>query len=187
MALCSLEEALAYENPHVVWKFLETYEVDQATAEALFTELKRWLWLRALAIEEYEQGVLDAPLEFVVTDALRIFDEMWHIFLLDTRANHDFCVDHLGHFIHHEPNIPERYRDQTLEAVDARRRTMQVRLERQIEYIYERLGGETVLLWYDTYLNEYSEARIASLHKYFNFDEAKKMALRERGSYLGFS
>ena len=187
MALCSLEEALAYENPHVVWKFLETYDVDQQTAEALFTELKRWLWLRALALDEYQRRVLDAPVEFIVTDALRIFDEMWHIFLLDTRAYRDFCIHRLGHFIHHEPNIPERYQDETLKSVNARKHSMQVRLERQIQYIHDRLGGETVLLWYDTYLNQYPEARIASLHKYFNFDAAKKMTLRERGSYFNFS
>ncbi len=187
MALCSLEEALAYENPHVVWKFLETYEVDQQTAEELFTELKRWLWLRALALEEYQRRVLDAPLEFIVTDALRIFDEMWHIFLLDTRAYHDFCVDHLGRFIHHEPNIPERYQDETPESVNARKHSMQDRLERQIQYIYNRLGGETVLLWYDTYLNEYPEERIAALHKYSRFDAEKKMALRDRGSYFDFA
>ncbi len=187
MPLCSQEEALAYENPHVLWKFLETYEVGEDTAEALFTELKRWLWLRALALEEHQQRVLEAPVEFIVTDAIRVFDEMWHIFLLDTRAYHDFCIDYLGHFIHHEPNIPERYQDTTLESVDARKHSMQDRLERQIRYIYDRLGGETVLLWYDTYLNEYPEARIASMHKYFDFDEAKQMTLRERGSYFSFS
>ncbi len=112
---------------------------------------------------------------------------IWHIFLLDTRAYHDFCVEYLGHFIHLESNIPQRNQDQTLEAVAARKRSMQVGLERPIQYISERLGGATALLWCDTYLNEYPEERIASRHEYFHFDEAKKMKLRERGSYLGFS
>ena len=112
---------------------------------------------------------------------------MWHIFLLDTRAYRNFCINYLGHFIHHEPNIPERHQDPSRESVDARKRSMQARLERQIQYIYDRLGGETVLLWYDTYLNEYPEARIASLHKYFEFGAEKKMTLRERGSYFVFA
>lgn len=32
-------------------------------------------------------------------------DALWHQFILFTREYHDFCIEHLGSFLHHEPAL----------------------------------------------------------------------------------
>ncbi|WP_261836453.1 glycine-rich domain-containing protein [Vibrio ishigakensis] len=34
-------------------------------------------------------------------------DALWHQFILFTREYHDFCIEHLGSFLHHEPSLEQ--------------------------------------------------------------------------------
>lgn len=161
-----LAAALAYSNERVVWKFRETYRVSDELAHELFAETRRWLWVRALALHEHDAGVIDEPIEFVVTPALRFLDEMWHVFLLFTRAYRAFCDEHLGCFIDHEPNVPEQFASAHPADVSARRTQVAARLERQLRYVHDRLGADVVRRWYVHYLRAYPEHAIAAVHKY---------------------
>ncbi len=161
-----LAAALAYTNRHVEWKFLEAFAVDEEVATALFADTRRWLWLKALARHEADAGVLDPPLELVVTPALGLLDEMWHTFLLFTRAYREFCDAALGGYVDHEPNIPERFQDPDPRAVDRRRAAVTSRLERQLRYVHDRLGPEVVVRWYVDHLEAFPEPVIAGLHRW---------------------
>lgn len=35
-------------------------------------------------------------------------DELWHVFLLDTRAYMEFCAEYIGFYLHHSPYISEK-------------------------------------------------------------------------------
>ena len=70
-------------------------------------------------------------------------DEMWHTFLLFTRDYADFCERYFGFFLHHIPQDDaedERPFDADL---------VRCQLERQYGLIYDVLGEQTLLAWYD--------------------------------------
>lgn len=70
-------------------------------------------------------------------------DEMWHTFILFTRDYADFCERHFGLFVHHAPTPTED------EPVSAQPGDVRRRLERQFGLIYDVLGEETLIAWYE--------------------------------------
>ena len=90
-------KALAFEAPYLIEKLLKDHVVDDHDeAEALFTEVKRYLVL-------------------VHTDDTKIWemyslrvDEVWHQFILFTREYMDFCQRFFGRYVPHSPsNAPD--------------------------------------------------------------------------------
>lgn len=89
--------ALDHQAPFLIEKLLKEHIVASAyEAEALFTEVKRYLVLTRL-----DDGVSWQMYSTRV-------DEVWHQFVLFTREYAMFCDEHLGGFAHHRPsNAPE--------------------------------------------------------------------------------
>lgn len=90
-------EALDHEAPYLIEKLLKERVVETAEyAEALFTEVKRYLVLnqidRTRSWQMYSLHV----------------DEVWHQFVLFTVEYVAFCHRYFGHYVHHAPsNAPE--------------------------------------------------------------------------------
>src|SRR5215475_9565303 len=94
---CSLEQALAYRNDQILYKFQERWNVSFEEADELFEETKKWLWLQVAA-----RCAGDAP-PLAMTVSLAIVDEMLHTFILFTREYIQYCSENYGVYLHHTP------------------------------------------------------------------------------------
>lgn len=137
---CSLSYALRYRNREILLRFADQYGVSLADAEELFTETKKWLWLNTRA---------DAP-PLVVTIEMKMLDEMWHNFVLFTPEYIGYCESRFGRYVHHLPTpVGEKKRVRAAFRRDpegaGERRNRE--LAAQYDYIYEKLGEETLIKW----------------------------------------
>jgi hypothetical protein len=132
----SLAEVLAFRHPAVIRRYCKDHGGSPAQAEEVFQEMLKWLYLgsRRLADNRATAGC-------VMTEEIEKLDWMWHTFLLFTRDYTAFCESYFGFFLHHvpadeddEPASPEALRGQ---------------LERQYAMVYDVLGEQTLLVWYD--------------------------------------
>lgn len=137
---CSLSYALRYRNREILLRFADQYGVSEEDAADLFTETKKWLWLNTRA---------DAP-PLVVTAEMRMLDEMWHNFVLFTPEYIQYCDERFGGYVHHAPTpmaekkrVRAAFQRDPEGAGEERNRE----LAAQYEYIYEKLGEETLIKW----------------------------------------
>jgi hypothetical protein len=93
--LPELKHVLAYKNNALISYFCHHHK-DVGTKEAtqLFEDLLAWLWLNAYRKTKAQDTYLFGPL-------LKL-DDLWHAFILHTRAYHTFCNDYFGEYFHHE-------------------------------------------------------------------------------------
>ncbi len=155
---CPLGKALSYENPEVVSRFTQLYDVSFEEAADLFMETKKWLWLAS----DVESGALS------ITDPLLIIDEMWHNFVLFTLDYTRYCTDCFGRYIHHAPTTQgdkERRRKEFEDDPVRAGQEQATRLQLQCDLIASRLGGATLLKWYVEYPARYDQAFFASSRK----------------------
>lgn len=94
----AMPDALAYRAPFLIEKLLKDHVVDTAEeAEALFTEVKRYLVLNQVDRSRVWKMY-----------SLRV-DEVWHQFVLFTAEYVEFCKVQFGRYVHHSPsNAPDR-------------------------------------------------------------------------------
>ncbi len=85
-----IASVVAYKHPELVLRFKRKIELDDVEAEQLFADTKRYLYLCTVA---------DKPLA-----PPAVIDKGWHEFLMYTKDYQDFCIKHLGKFVHHTPN-----------------------------------------------------------------------------------
>ncbi len=93
-----MADALAYRAPFLIEKLLKNHVADTAEqAEALFTEVKRYLVLNQVDRSRIWKMY-----------SLRV-DEVWHQFVLFTGEYVDYCKNQFGRYVHHSPsNAPDR-------------------------------------------------------------------------------
>lgn len=143
--VASLEEVLAYKHRDVVQRFLDSYPIEPADAEEIFTEVKRWLWLGGSRVR------LHARRRLLVTPPMAALDEMWHCFVLYTQDYAEFCSRFFGHFIHHGPvTLAEKTRARRRMEKDPEgyARAFARQMEWQYRFIARQLGEETLRKWY---------------------------------------
>jgi len=160
MIKATLEEVLRYRNEEVIRRFLQTWDMPRAEAEDLFDETKKWLWLNAYLTKPGER-----PPGLAITYPLRLLDEMWHTFILDTYEYTQFCERYFGYFLHHQPTTQEEI--DTLDATrqrdpDELRTETAAEFRKQYELIYDHLGPETLAKWYSDYLERYTDKYLES-------------------------
>lgn len=150
-----LYKILAYENADVLSRFLDMYAVDENEAKAIFYETKKFLYVSQL------------PSVFIPDDLL-IIDEMWHNFILFTPQYHEFCKEHFQAYFHHLPaskkEKEERERRRVEDPVKAKEEYLE-KLKALIEAVYDHLGEDTVIKWFQEYPEKYSKDAIRSLRK----------------------
>jgi hypothetical protein len=158
----SLEEVLAFKNSDVVYRFKKTYGVSQEESEELFEEVKKWLWL---ANERHCEGIKEG---LSIDHPIVVIDEMWHNFVLFTKEYTAFCTDYFGYYMHHAPATESEETEfrEKLKTIPKGER-MRSRMEQkrpQYEYIYDKLGKDTFLKWYEEYPRKYSFRKLAEMH-----------------------
>lgn len=152
----SLAELSKFKHEAVVQRFQETWDVSESEAEELFEDMKKWLWLCAYC-DDLPRG---QRIDLAFTQATKIIDEMWHTFILFTRDYDEFCSRYFGRFIHHAPT-PRSVYDEVIAAYE--RDPVAVMNEnreffaKQYELIYDALGEETLVKWYDRYHQKYTD------------------------------
>lgn len=153
MKMLSLEETLNYRNDRVVNKFRTLYAVSHAEAQEVASETYRWLWLNAHLTEDRKTNRKDLPNILAIHQGMVIIDEFWHTFILHTRVYEEFCKNYFGTFIHHKPSTPD-FVPLSLDET-----------EKQLEYICDVVGEDTMTKWYEEYPIRYSAEILAQLQK----------------------
>lgn len=147
----SLKRVLAYENLGVVERFAETYETEIGDAAWVFQELKKMLWLMAEAVPNADRSAIGESASFRVYHRMAVLDEMWHTFILFTQDYSRFCNEYLGGYVHHLPTTranKERRRKEFLADPAKFRAEDKLRIETQCRIIAEKLGPETLRVWF---------------------------------------
>ena len=159
--LPSLEQALAYRNDQILYKFQERFDVSFEEADELFEETKKWLWLQVAARKR------GGP-PFVMTVSMAMVDEMLHTFILFTREYIGYCDDNYGVYLHHTP-MTKAQKDTRLAQFKRERQQMLAEeaafLARMYAFVYDTLGEPTLLRWYSDYARKYAGPRMAELAK----------------------
>ncbi|HAS39467.1 MAG TPA: hypothetical protein DCS93_03270 [Microscillaceae bacterium] len=150
---CTLEDALDYENDEVTHRFQESFpSLSPEEVSLIFEETKKWLWLgykiRFIKSKDSEAAI-PSP---AVYEELLLIDEMWHTFLLYTKDYMDYCYNKFGIYIHHQPtSYKQKAQSQTEYQQDPDKLIQEVVADKkeQFSLIYDHLGEETLLLWYE--------------------------------------
>lgn len=153
----TLEEVLQYRNDDVIHRFIETWDLPFEEAEDIFKETLKWLWLstaRSQHPKEHMRGL-------VITESLKLLDEMWHTFILSTQDYTGFCEQYFGSYVHHHQTTKAQYEAQISEYERDPKAFLDARSESlrwQYELIHDSLGAETLVKWYSVYLERYTDA-----------------------------
>jgi hypothetical protein len=149
----NLQETLTYRNDRIINKFRTISAVSQAEAQEIASEAYRWLWLNAHLKEDRKTKGADIPHVLVIHEGMVIIDEFWHTFVLHTKEYEEFCKNYFHSFIHHSPSTPDFTPLSLAET------------ERQLEYICDVVGEETMAKWYEEYPVRYSAEVLVQLQK----------------------
>lgn len=145
-----LINVLTYKNEDVINRFVTMYDIEQEEASKIFNETLKWLWLGNKI-----EGVF-------IDDSTLIIDEMWHNFILFTQDYEQFCINSFGRYIHHQPEKRKQV-DWYVEPFNIEEHRNN--LEKLYEGVYDHLGEETLLTWYEVFPQKYSLENIKKMRR----------------------
>lgn len=148
----SLEEVMEYQNKYIVLTFLEKYphyQLTEAQADAVFDDVKRYLWLAAVTDKKKEENPDQKLPDISFTQSMVIIDDMWHEFILVTEHYVDFCQKCFGKYMHHPPAMP---RWEENEKTMTEQQCYEIFLADLMSEVYDYLGEEVTVRWFDSYL-----------------------------------
>lgn len=145
----------------IIEAFMSRYKVDYCEAEDIFNETKKWLWLAAKSSEQSEFNLF-------IDKHLMIIDEMWHNFILHTKQYYKYCFGNFNRIIHHVPTPSkskqlvnkDRLTNHEAELSKNREKT-----RKQFDFIYDNLGPDTLLKWYEEMAEKYTPEYLESLRR----------------------
>ncbi len=150
-----LAAILQYRNEDVISRFCDQFDITPYEAEDIFTETKKFLYLAKY------------PSVFI-PDELLIIDEMWHNFILFTKAYQHFSTMYFDEYMHHLPASKSEKEEAKKLAADnpvmAKEEYLK-KFESLVTTVYDVLGEDTVLKWFETYPQQYSKLKIKQLRK----------------------
>lgn len=155
-----VEELHCDDEIQIIEAFMERYEVSRTEAEEIFNETKKWLWLASKNDDTEEILFIDRPLV--------IIDEMWHNFILHTRQYYNFCIKNFKKLVHHNPTPVQEKRKLEKQMVNnpiSIIKEHEEKVKKQYSLIYDNLGPETLLKWYDSMAQKYTPEYIQSIKK----------------------
>lgn len=140
-----LTELLTYHHPHVLKRYQQDYPNNRLTAEEALQELLKFLWLSQKLQHDRQHAPDNPALHFHSTmhEEMQEIDDMWHTFILFTQDYSDFCQRFFGEYLHHAPvtdDLPMLSEQE-----------YQTSLENYLSYIYDHLGEETVVKWFQAH------------------------------------
>ena len=83
--------------------------------------------------------------------SLYFIDQMWHVWILDTRSYRQFCERQFGFYVDHAPKSARHSLEGRPAASDSGRFDREI----QYSYIYDKLGAETLERWYELLCDRY--------------------------------
>ena len=162
--MCTLSEALDCDNEAVILEgFMGRYNVSMDEAKDIFTETKKWLWLAS------EKSVNGDKEPLFIDGPLLVIDEMWHNFILHTTHYYRYCLKKFNQVLHHVPTTPKEKQEYKIALKERREETQKAyaeQLNQQCDFIYEKLGEDTLVKWYETYADKYTPDHLKSIEKY---------------------
>lgn len=150
-----LSTMLDYHNENVISRFTGMFDITPENAEDIFIETRKFLYLCQLP------GIY-------VTDDLVILDEMWHNFILFTKDYQHFCDHCFGGYFHHLPASKKEKEEAAAKAASNQDVSLQEYKERMrfiMGAVYDNLGPETVLKWFQVYPEKFSKQSILQIRK----------------------
>jgi len=159
-----IQSVTAYQNEDVIYRFTQLFEITEEDSRDIFSECLKWLWLIATAHYERSIGGTNVPQKIAIDDSLGIIDEMWHNFLCFTKDYQVFCKNNFGVFIHHNPTS-KSFNAELKEQIGKSNRFQRKRRKVQYTYIYDKLGEDVLIKWYEVYDKKYSKLNIKTLRK----------------------
>lgn len=140
----NLDELIHYKNNKIIYRYNKDYPHATMHAEDALRELMKFIWLCLKHESDKKNNPSNVLLDFACTihPEMCDIDNMWHTFLLFTKDYHEFCSNYLGGvFFHHEPivdmndnHLDERYEQE---------------LTLYLSYIYDNLGEDTLMRWFE--------------------------------------
>lgn len=158
LKILDLDQYTDQDEEIVIHGFMDRYEINYEDAKDIFIETKKWLWLASKGQEQNKNLMIDRP--------LLIIDEMWHTFILHTNQYYSFCMKNFHRFIHHVPtqkSFKKKNKSKISEEVTIE--NYEESLNDQYSFIYDNLGPETLLKWYDRMAEKYTPEYINSIKK----------------------
>lgn len=142
MVVESLSELLKYQNENIIRRYEKDYFNNKFKGKEAFEELIKLFWI----IQKHKEAKFLNPekeeLNFVCAmyPEMSEIDNMWHTFLLFTKDYMFFCEKYFQEYIHHIPNtLDDEQTDEQFEAD----------FTNYLSFIYDNLGEETVIKWFD--------------------------------------
>lgn len=153
-----LSEVLEYENQNVINRFLNFFTVSEEEAQMIFNETKKWLWLCG---KSFEEGVND----IYISKDLIIIDEMWHTFLLFSLDYYNFCNSYFNTIVHHIPVTESDFPNDDNTSRQDKIKFLKQKEDNFFNYVYEKLGNETLNLWFLELPQKYSKENVNTLFR----------------------
>lgn len=143
--MITIEKILEYKNNNIQKRYIKDYPNNELSAESAWEEILKFLWLTQKHSEDLQKDPNNSDLQFqcAIHVEMKEIDDMWHTFILFTQDYSNFCNDHFGRYIHHQPTVDE-------EPI-ANHQNFQDDLSKFISYAYDQLGEQTVLTWFRQY------------------------------------
>jgi hypothetical protein len=139
----NLKCLMNYKNNKILLRYDKDYPAAKMGSKEAFKELMKYIWLHYK--HEAEKKISNnKALNFscLIHEEMIDIDNMWHTFLLFTKDYHAFCNDYLdGIFLHHDP-IGASEEKVLYDNYDQE-------LSLYLSYIYDNLGEDTVLKWFN--------------------------------------
>ncbi len=148
-----LAEFINYRNLEALSRFEFQYKIAGAEAELIFEDVLNYLWLTA-TLDDRRQKDPETP-DITIWNGMVVLDEMWHCFILVTEQYTDFCNKNFGRYIHHPPPLFKFFVNEKNLGTE---RSEEILVEELIPLVYEELGEEVAIRWFDTY-TKYAEIR----------------------------
>ena len=136
-----INEIIAYQNKDIIDRYNKDYPNNKISAEEALVGVIQYLWLSQQHQIDKKNQPNNNELNFVcgVYPEMQEIDDMWHTFILFTKEYAEFCQKYFGEFMHHAPNTH-------VEKTDLK--NFEIEFTRYLNYIYGRLGEETVKRWF---------------------------------------
>jgi hypothetical protein len=131
----SLTRLLRYRHEGTLERYCKESGASRAEAEEVFIEMLKFLYLAYRVKADRRNDVVCA-----IFPEVEKIDWMWHTFILFTWDYTLFCHKFFGFYLHHYP---------TLDGDVPAKEVVQERVLKLFEFIYDVLGEETLLAWYD--------------------------------------
>lgn len=157
-----LSELLEFgHDDEIIDGFINRYNVTIEEAKEILDETKKWLWLASESHNDRNIGMsMDKP--------LLIIDEMWHNFIIYTKHYQQFCMDKFNKFVHHIPTPSWTRKKTEFALLNNSSKDIEEKKKHsfdQLSFIYDKLGAETVMKWYEEFPTKYTADYIASIKK----------------------